>query len=103
MNEGHRKTVDCGGWPGELGRQGARKQRGKKKKQSRGNTDKEAKGEKGDKGDRGDPGNSLRVVTGAAAAGCREDEILISALCEGSSLYNPLVVSGARPDNWALW
>jgi hypothetical protein len=54
------------------------------------------KGDKGDQGEKGDPGNSFRVIKGAAAAGCQGNEILISALCEGTSLYNPLIVSGNR-------
>jgi hypothetical protein len=34
------------------------------------------------------------VVTGGASASCGQGEVLISALCEGNSLYNPLAVNG---------
>jgi hypothetical protein len=48
----------------------------------------------GPSGPKGDPGSKLRIVTGGAVGRCGDDEVLITALCEGSSLYNPLAVTG---------
>jgi hypothetical protein len=41
-------------------------------------------------------GSPLRIVTGGASASCGQGETLVSALCEGSSLYNPLAVTGNK-------
>jgi hypothetical protein len=58
------------------------------------------RGEKGDKGERGEPGpagSAFRVVTSPnASAGCNNDEVMLSAMCVGTS--SPLIASenGAR-------